>query len=57
MIEEVFRYKETKLFDKLKNTTGNFIVKLIIKLAVTLEKKGLKSYQKSGYTVVLKKQD
>lgn len=57
MIEEVYRFKETKLFDKLKNTSGNFLVKSAIKFVRFLENNGMKSYQKTGYTVVLKKQD
>ncbi len=55
--ELIYRYREVDLLENLYNTKNNFLIFLIFKTLNFLYKLGLRKYIKSGYTLVIQKQN
>lgn len=56
LIKLQYRYLFSSIDNSLVNTKNNLFTRAILKLINTLKNMGLKSFQKTGYTIVLKKE-
>lgn len=54
-LEEVYRYKKDIFFKELRALSGGFFLKVFLKFIDLFKAIGLKKYQRTGYTIVLKK--
>ena len=50
-----FRYRERDLLQHPINTKNDFIIGLFLKLYAALKNRGFKNYEKTGFTIVLRK--
>lgn len=52
----IYRYKEVELLENISNSSNSRYIKIFNKILQKLRKEGLNRYEKTGYTIVLKKQ-
>jgi len=55
LIKLQYRYREIPLMESYYNIKNNFFIKLLFKFTTILYSLGLRRYEKTGYTIILKK--
>lgn len=51
----IYRYREINLLEDIENSRNGFLVNKLLKMFKFLQHNGLKKYEKTGYTIVLRK--